>query len=196
MCDAGASGGVFRKLEDVYAGMDRAYAKVAARYGFSCNGCFDNCCRTRFYHHTALECAYLVSGFSLLSRQMRNQCLVRAEAYHREMETVISAGESFRHMCPVNEGGLCLLYAYRPMICRLHGIPHELSPPGRAKIFGAGCRSFEVQCGGMPYLSFDRTPFYTRMADLERSFREYAAPPGKVKMTVAQMLLATQKGVP
>ena len=32
--------------------MDRAYDAAARNSGFVCNGCRDNCCLTRFYHHT------------------------------------------------------------------------------------------------------------------------------------------------
>ena len=186
-------GGFFRRLETLYAAMDRDYDAAARHYGFFCAGCGDNCCLTRFYHHTAIEYAYLLSGFFQLPRDRRIVYMERAAAYSGELEGAERGNKAFRHMCPLNDAGLCVLYDYRPMICRLHGIPHELSPPGQAKTFGAGCDAFEAQCGHIAYRPFDRTPFYTGLAGLERRFREQAGAAGKFKMTVAGMLISTRE---
>jgi len=52
------------RLKQIYTAMDRAYDRAADPYGFTCDGCADNCCRTRFYHHTVIEpcgrCARLI----------------------------------------------------------------------------------------------------------------------------------------
>ena len=194
ICAAAKAGEYFRRVEEMYAEMDLAYYEAAGSYGFSCTGCEDNCCLTRFYHHTTIEYAYLLSGFFSLPGDRRRLYLDRAHAYNRELERVNSNNTVFRHMCPVNDAGWCALYAFRPMICRLHGIPHELSPPGRAKIFGAGCTAFENHCGETAHISFDRTPFYTGMADLERRFRMHTGIQVKFRMTVSQMLVSTQTG--
>ena len=196
LCDMAGKGGFFDRLAEIYGEMDRAYDEVAGLYGFSCTGCVDNCCLTRFYHHTAIEYAYLVRSFTALPRSLRSGCMDRALAYNREMKRVRAEKGSFSRMCPLNENGLCLLYSSRPMICRLHGIPHELAPPGRAKTYGAGCGAFEAQCGKGVYHPFDRTPFYAAMADLERRFKEAAGISGKVRMTVAEMLESVSEHTP
>ena len=54
------------RLETVYAAMDRKYEEAATYYGFHCTGCKDNCCRTRFYHHTLLEYLHLMKGYDSL----------------------------------------------------------------------------------------------------------------------------------
>lgn len=194
ICDAAVSSGILRKLETVYTGMDRSYERAAGHYGFSCKPCADNCCLTRFYHHTTIEYAYLLHGFLALFRDVQLLCLGRAEAYNLEMERISSDGGNFLHMCPVNDQGLCLIYEYRPMICRLHGIPHELNPPGRGKLFGAGCMEFEKTCGTVASFCFDRTSFYTEMAELEQQFRKQTNIQKKFKMTVAGMLLSIEAG--
>ena len=45
--------------------MDADYASVSRAYGFTCRGCDENCCRTKFYHHTFLEYLYIKAGFEL-----------------------------------------------------------------------------------------------------------------------------------
>lgn len=182
----------FSKLAELYAEMDQAYDQAAAAYGFDCKGCSDNCCQTRFYHHTHIETAYLLSGFSRLEA-------LRQEKVYRRSEEIVAAQRknlpgADRLMCPVNMDGWCLLYAYRPMICRLHGLAHELHLPGKGKTFGSGCGEFEHLCGDQTYVPFDRTPFYTKMAALEQEFKTYAGIKTRLKKTVAEMIVdaATQ----
>ena len=78
-------------------------------------------------------------------------------------------------------------------LCRLHGIPSELNPPGRPRSAGPlitpGCDLFARRCERMNYRKFDRTPLYVKLAALEREFKENYGLEGKIKMTVAQILL-------
>jgi hypothetical protein len=74
------------------------------------------------------------------------------------------------------------------MICRLHGIPHELTIPGRGISKASGCGDFVRKCSGKPYYKFDRTPFYTQMAALEKALRQSVRGMHKIKMTVAEMV--------
>jgi Fe-S-cluster containining protein len=94
-------------------------------------------------------------------------------------------------MCPLNLAGRCRLYEFRPMICRLHGVAHELHPPGRPVVIGPGCAEYE-RCRGSARAGerFDRTPFYTRLAALESEFRTTEGLQRRIKLTVAEMLLA------
>lgn len=179
-------------LEDLYGQMDHLYAQVSAHYGFKCAGCTENCCLTRFYHHTFLEYIYLRQGFAGLPASKQAAARQRAEAY-LDVLVQSESGENappFRRMCPLNESGWCLLYAWRPMICRLHGIPHELAPPGRSnRVYGDGCAEFAASCGHLPYYPFDRTPFYARMSELEGRLRKALGVSGKSKKTIAHMLV-------
>ncbi len=177
----------FTKLVELYAEMDQAYEQTAAAYGFDCQGCSDNCCRTRFYHHTHLETAYLLRGLSRLDTSQQ-------ELIYQQAEEIVSAQRKnmpgANHlMCPVNMDGWCALYTYRPMICRLHGLPHELNIPGKGRTFGPGCSEFERICGDQNYVPFDRTPFYTKMAVLEQAFKTHARITTRLKKTVAEMIV-------
>ncbi len=176
------------QLTALWADMDTAYAVGAAHYAFECRGCADNCCQTRFYHHTLLEYLYLFEGYRKLDAGLKQELQQRAQvvsAYQaRADRDIYNDG----HMCPLNIDGLCRLYAYRPMICRLHGLPHELHTGNGRVVRGPGCGLFEQQCGERSYLAFDRTAFYTRMAELEKGLRQEAGYRLKLKMTVAEML--------
>ena len=179
----------FDSLATLYDEMDRSYARVAAAYEFHCNGCAENCCLTRFYHHTLLELLYLRKGLAGLSESARKNILIRASAANKAVDGAEKAGKIPRVMCPLNVNGRCVLYAFRPMICRMHGIPHEFQHPMRGSVRGSGCHEFESLCGGQDYVPFDRTPFYRQMAELERGLREQTGFAEKIKKTVAQMLV-------
>jgi Fe-S-cluster containining protein len=177
------------EIARLFAQMDAAYDSAAQNAGFLCNGCKDNCCRTRFYHHTLVELLYFRSGLAAapLSRQQRIRARARDAA--RRMEALESDGRPVRVMCPLNEQGRCTLYAHRPMICRLHGIPNVLHRPDGRTLNGPGCDDYYLQCGPTGGDPLNRTPLYTAMADLERRLRIRLEFTGKIKLTVARMIL-------
>lgn len=177
------------EVQQLFAKMDAAYGNTAVMTGFVCNGCEDNCCQTRFYHHTLLELIYLRSALTALPPALRNRIEKHAEAVCRQMAVLQRHGELVRVMCPLNEQGLCILYAHRPMICRLHGIPHGLYRPDGRILAGPGCDAYYVQCGHSNDAHLDRTPLYTAMADLERRLRGRLGFDRKIKLTVAEMII-------
>ena len=168
--------------------MDLKYTEAAEYYGFHCEGCEDNCCFTRFYHHTLLEYLYLFEGFKTLDREKQDEVTQRASDVCRETVLADKKGQTVRLMCPLNSGGLCLLYDFRPMICRLHGISHELKQTGIGVVQGPGCEAFSKQCPQKGSFTFDRTPFYMEMANLERDLKQAVGMTQKLKFTVAQMI--------
>lgn len=176
------------RLEALYTEIDRAYENVASRYGFSCTGCAENCCLTRFHHHTLVEFFYLRQGFGQMADGRRQEAVARAEAVLAEYEAADKAGRRSRIMCPLNVEQRCLLYRRRPMICRMHGISHVLCAAGRPPAFGPGCEQFTASCGHRSDAVFDRTPFYRAMASLETEMRKTAGFAGKIKLTVADMI--------
>ena len=179
------------RLQRIFAAMDRQYAEAAKHYGFHCDGCEDNCCRTRFYHHTYLEYLYIQAGLNQLGHQRQRELQSRAAAVCRETENADEKAMPVRRMCPLNTDGRCTLYTYRPMICRLHGISHELRKPGQNAIRRPGCGMFDLQCSNKSYRKFDRTPFYFEMAQLESELKQAVGLSGRVKMTIAEMIIAS-----
>jgi Fe-S-cluster containining protein len=176
------------RMRTLYERMSAAYDTVASRYGLSCEGCAENCCTQRFHHHTLAEYYYLREGVMEADPDLVRQMLMRAhvvvDSYRREME----AGEMLPLMCPANFTGKCTLYEHRPMICRLHGLPHRFVKPDGAEVTGGGCHRFESECGG-PEERVDRTPFYTELAHIERDLRVALKRRGRYRRTTAEMLL-------
>lgn len=176
------------RTERLYAEMDCAYRRAAETSGFVCNGCEDNCCRTLFHHHTFAEYFTLHRGFSGLPRAQREKIQSRAAAYLRPVAAG-GDGARRRQLCPLNESGRCVLYAQRPMICRLHGIPHRFTPPGGGVKLGPGCDAFYRRCGHLDHPRLDRTPHYLRLAQLEAGFKQALGIELKIRLTLAQMLI-------
>ena len=183
------------RLKKIYAAMDEAYRRAARHYRFSCDGCQDNCCRSRFYHHTVIEHVYLLEGLKTLTIKKQREIKSRAKDVVGQTSGVEVGKEAVRQMCPLNFDQLCILYPYRPMICRLHGIPHELKKPGQGTLFGPGCKTFSHQCGPKSYICFDRTPFYRELALLEQEVRQTMSFVGKIRMTVSEMILEDAKSM-
>ncbi len=81
------------------------------------------------------------------------------------------------------------------MICRLHGLPHELKKPGtpegdlnKNRVISPGCNAGEFN--DKSYIQFDRTIFYQKMVQIEISYRQQFNNYSKINETVAQMLLS------
>ena len=188
--------GAIRQLEALYTQMDASYNAVAHSHDFECTGCEDNCCLTRFYHHTLVEVAALFSGYLKLTEEQRRSVTRRAWKYCQALEKDEHQNGPLRRLCPLNQASQCLLYHERPMICRLHGVPHIMRHPVRGLITGTGCHIFEAACqpGNSPPL--DRTPLYRGMAQLEKSLRHASGIEDPVRLTVAEMIVCFDDNPP
>ncbi len=171
--------------------MDDAYAEAADRSGFSCSGCGDNCCEEKFYHYTLIEHLYITEGLNLAPDKKKREIFEKATLVKKMYDANAAAGVHGRIMCPLNSSGLCILYEYRPMICRLHGIPHLVRKSGRPEERGPGCHLFLLGKGppGESVCLLDRSPFYSEMAAIEIDFRKAVKFTGRYKKTVAEMIL-------
>ncbi len=181
-----------RKIRDLYETIDQVYNAAAARFGFECRGCGENCCRTLFYHHTIVETLFLSEGVSALDETTRSGVYERAAEADIARKRFDVRHLPYDHWCPLNVNDRCLVYAHRPMICRLHGLPHVLAPPGRKpQTIRPGCPAFYRQCKDPAAAPLNRTPLYTQMAVLEQAFRRRADIGDKWKKTIAQMLVTS-----
>jgi Fe-S-cluster containining protein len=193
---------VFRRVENLgdltgevmvtMRAMAQAYEEITGHYGFVCRGCEDSCCRTIFYHHTYAEFALLSEGLWSLTTADLATVFERAQAVEGRLaeDRADATEEPPRAMCPLNRAGRCILYAHRPMICRLHGIPHLLRRPDGRIIEGPGCHRFEALCEGDVEQRLDRTPHYKRLAQVEQRLRQRLEAPVRLHMTLAEWLFA------
>jgi Fe-S-cluster containining protein len=178
----------FNRLAVIFADMDQAYLISSRHYNFCCKGCDENCCMTHFFHHTHIEYFYILEGIRKLGSDLSASLFKKANEINQKTISAIQQGDKIRLMCPLNSNGMCVIYNHRPMICRMHGIPHELNIPGKQTVFGTGCKAFEAQCEKKQYLPFDRTPFYVSIANLEKDIKQQLGIKEKFKKTIAQML--------
>jgi hypothetical protein len=175
------------QLAVLFSHMDDAYRSVAEAFGFECGGCEDNCCETRFHHHTLVEYLYIKKGIDALPDLMRRSAVEKAISAVAAWSAPETSGS--RIMCPVNSQGRCGIYPYRPMICRFHGIPSAFRHPVRGDVFSPGCAQFDRLHPLPPSMPLDRTPFYRRLADIEKILRNASGIRTRIRMTVADMIV-------
>lgn len=157
------------RLTELYRQIDDQYREIAETIGLTCIGCDGvRCCTVDLRLHTFMEMHYVRRGFNTLDPALRNEVLLRS----RTMKAAKEAdpyGEAYRNaVCALNVGGKCVLYAYRPMICRLAGIPHVFVRPDGKTLESGGCSHYTEQIGQSRHdAKIDRTEYYRAMAELE-----------------------------
>jgi Fe-S-cluster containining protein len=133
----GKYGEHLRKVDRWFAGcMEKQPDTIHCRTGCS------ECCRSIF-DITLLDGFYLKSGFDLLDQATKASVLVKAKRclkwlqghwpdfdapyilnYRPEEEWEPLMPEDDETPCPLlGNDGTCMVYDYRPMTCRLHGLP-------------------------------------------------------------------------
>jgi hypothetical protein len=182
---------VFQRLSGLYQRMEDSYRQTAEEIGFTCMDCPDNCCTSYFRHHTRVEWAYFIKGLNQCPESLRLRITGRAKDYVQKALLDLNLGRTPDIMCPVNEDGLCALYDYRLMICRLHGVPTvHTRPDGRSLEFPGCFRSQKRTRENEDCSRLDRTMFYRELAVLEQAFvgpRIVRLP--KVNLTLAEMIV-------
>ena len=175
------------RTKGIFEAVQGQYGSVASHYGFGCEGCEDNCCTQRFFHHTYAEYYYLLEGMKKAEPEVVYRIITRSrvvvDAYRKELEM----GELLPLMCPVNFEGRCALYEHRPMICRMHGLPHSFRMPDGRVQEGGGCGRFDAL--HKADLRVDRTALYTELAMIERDLRVRLGLRGRFRKTTAEMVL-------
>jgi hypothetical protein len=186
---------LFEKLSELYSEMEKTYNRAASQIGLSCGGCPDNCCNSYFQHHTYIEWAYLWKGIRSHPHEKQQDFINKAEEYVSKSQVLLAQGLRPSLMCPLNDDGLCQVYEYRLMICRMHGVPNSFNMPDGKRMSFPGCFRCQELCSHLEEVPvMDRTSFYRNLASLEIAFvgsRNKSLP--KVHLTLAEMLV---KGSP
>jgi hypothetical protein len=184
------------RIKKIYEEMEQGYEQVAKELRFSCDGCPDNCCDSWFQHHTFVEWAYLWKGFRQLPEERQSAILELSRLFIVKSEEVLARNERPQIMCPLNENGRCVLYGYRLMVCRTHGVPATMQRPDGQRLDFPGCfrcqdlvkKMFAAVSRAVPRA--ERTLLLSRLAMLENELmdgKRHLYP--RIKMTIAQMLV-------
>ena len=152
----------FTEYESLVAQVDAVFKKVSDNFSAEVRckeGCSD-CCHALF-DLTLIEAMYLNAKFSELDEIRRNEVLIEAdkadrkayvlkkkiskEAQEADHSEILLRTARERIRCPLlGPDDACLLYAYRPITCRIYGVPLEIG--GRSHT--CGLSGFEP---GRPY---------------------------------------------
>ena len=180
------------------AAADAAFAGVRADHAAAvrCSpGCSD-CCHAVFGLFP-IEAAFLKERFDALPRRERRAALERGHKADRDLALLQekrsagadprTAGNDLaigRVRCPLLAGdGRCILYSYRPVTCRVYGIPTLVQ--GRVRVCG--------QSGftrGETYPVFSLDAAYARLHSLSR---ELVANMGGPALAKASLLFAVSR---
>ncbi len=158
-----------RRYLELVASADRMFEAVRHEHGhlMGCKPGCDDCCSV-YYELSVIE-AFVINGMfgEVVPRATARRVLKRAEsveplfrqakedlqALPREItgdDGVQEAAAKIRLPCPLNEEGGCVLYAHRPITCRLYGVPQKIlnrvvscprsELPQRRALYHRGCR--------------------------------------------------------
>lgn len=184
------------RMRRIYQSMEEEYEAVARQLAFGCDGCPDNCCDSYFLHYTYVEWAYLWRGMRQLPEQRQREIVGRAGLVLRQYQEQLAREQRPLVMCPLNENGRCVVYPFRLLVCRTHGVPAAMTRPDGRRLSFPGCfrcqeivaaRSAEAKAVPM----VDRTHLLRQLAQLENEFlRDIRERCPKIRMTIAEMLVA------
>ncbi len=190
------------KMEQLYQQMEKDYSNVARALEFSCEGCPDNCCDSYFQHHTYAEWAYLWHGLRQMPQEKQDQIRGWAETYIAECRKAEDKGERPQVMCPLNEEGLCILYAHRLLVCRTHGVPARMRrPDGKVMPFPGCFRCQDIveerEKTGLKTPHVERTPLLMELVNVEDEFLEHKRHMyPRLKLTIAEMIVNGPPSIP
>jgi Fe-S-cluster containining protein len=136
---------LLEELESLRARADASFQKVVDLHpqAVACRQGCDDCCHALF-DLSPMEAVSLALAFLDLPRNGRREVRRRGEKAAANFDQAMSKAfsqqgqERLRELslarvpCPLLEGGRCLLYAQRPLTCRLYGVPVQVE--GQARV--------------------------------------------------------------
>ena len=132
------------ELDDLRARADASFAQVASQHpqAVACKTGCDDCCHALF-DLSPIEALSIALAFQDLPRATRREARrrgekaaqlfnqVMAQAFSLKGEQRLRALSMARVPCPLLESGRWLLYAQRPLTCRLYGVPVNVEGSSR-----------------------------------------------------------------
>jgi Fe-S-cluster containining protein len=162
--DKATARAVRERYQELTAKVDTFFTRVQSRYGsaMQCKAGCTACCHVRL-SVTALEASVIREGLAGLPEEERARLALRAK-------------QGTRGACPALEAdGRCALYAWRPLVCRSHGVPIRHREPGAEASVSACEKNFEAGAG-LPEVSpdcvLDQTTLSTVLGALDAAYAD------------------------
>lgn len=187
---------LFSRYESLVNGADRAFQRMARDYGqeIRCKpGCSD-CCHALFGLFL-IEALSLKESFDALDRKARRKILARCDRADRDLRKMQEKHKASMHeegnasdalgkerlRCPLlSDQEACLLYARRPITCRVYGIPTAIR--GKARV----CRKAGFKEGtSYPAFNLDRVQKELYLLSRELLERHGTADPEQASLLIS-----------
>jgi Fe-S-cluster containining protein len=194
----------FEPLIDRYQGtcteVDEEFARNRRIHGarIQCRpGCSD-CCH-QLFQITEIEAAHVSAGVRNLPDLTRKHLIERAISYMEARQKLVAVrGEpeawgslpaaGSRLACPALQDGTCLIYKYRPLICRKFGIPlYNPEKPGR--VFACELNFRDGEAIEDRQLVTIQTGIHDRWKQLQRDYNDAAGHRDSRPITVARAIV-------
>ena len=192
---------LFRSYEFLVDRADRAFQKTGKEHeGFvRCERHCADCCHAVFGLFI-IEATYLTGHFDQLGSEERLAAFLRCTEADRvfekiqeklrahkddpQMQAYILARERIR--CPLlDDNNDCIIYPYRPITCRVYGIPTKIQ--GKARV----CGKAEFKAGES-YPAFDLDGIFR---DLFRLSKELLRSGGRQDLDNASLLISVSRAI-
>ena len=192
---------LFKKYEQLAAKADQAFQKIGRDYGTSIK-CVLQCsdCCNAIFGLFLIEVAFIQHHFNQLDGTVRHEVVVRADKADKDLKKIeekLQAHDDDPHMksyalskervrCPLlDKNRECTLYPFRPITCRVYGIPTAIQRKARV----CGKAAFKK---GESYPTFDLDAAY---GELYRLSKELLTQAGLKDMEKASLLYSVSKAI-
>ena len=192
---------LFERYELLVAGADKAFSKMGADYAeaIKCRPHCSDCCHAVFGLFL-IEAVYLKGCFDGLETKKRDAAFSRVEESERaitELQNKLKAVDDDPNKASLalarerirciflDDSDECILYASRPITCRVYGIPTAIQ--GKAHVCGkSGFDRSEA------YPTFDLDSVYRELYSLSRELLEVR---GSEDLEKASLLISVSKAI-
>lgn len=192
---------LFQEYENLVAKADQAYQKIKKEYDplIKCDIHCSDCCHSVFGLFL-IESVYLNYHFTKLDEMYRQEAALRSEQSDQDLQgiekklqvhdhdpqTKALAMAKERVRCPLlNNDQKCTLYSYRPITCRVYGIPTIIN----GNLHACWKTGFEK---GKSYPAFNLDGAYRELYLLSGKLLEIA---GQKNIERASLLVSVSKSI-
>ncbi len=195
------------RYKDFLTEADEHYRHATKKHKVRCRKGCSECCATGFFDITLLDALYLHEAMKRVPSPLRKRITAKAEEQLDLLEekkifsrrepllrsvSAINAvcRKSVKMSCPaLSEYGRCLIYEYRPHICRIFG---PTIRGMRRKVWLKGCRYFAKE---IPENDFGMVDLYVEEINLKQELFQKAGRKGRLDIdTIIPAAIALDPG--